>query len=196
MLNSCPHWRKENRSYCQFGINPISFSLFFRNLLPLSSHMAHLCSRVSHRNSMRLPQSPSISLWVTEALLLCSWRARARESVTRSRSNHRHIKNSSLVLIPLTHTHIACFRICFTCYESISPAVEPGIEFRSWPFTLLSCDFIPQQANKLQWRLNAAKAPMKPATVQEEFIPFQQLMNICSALVVTALWSVVLWVQC
>lgn len=31
---------------------------------------------------------------------------------------------------------------------------------------------------------------MKPATVQEEFIPFQQLMNICSALVVTVLWSV------
>lgn len=36
---------------------------------------------------------------------------------------------------------------------------------------------------------------MKPATVRREFIPFQQLMNICSALVVTALWSVVLWVQ-
>lgn len=40
---------------------------------------------------------------------------------------------------------------------------------------------------------------MKPATVQEEFIPFffflRQLMNICSALVVTALWSVVPWMQ-
>lgn len=37
---------------------------------------------------------------------------------------------------------------------------------------------------------------MKPAATREEFISFQQLMNICSALVVTALWSVVLWVQC
>ncbi|KAL7374009.1 hypothetical protein ABVT39_019655, partial [Epinephelus coioides] len=52
------------------------------------------------------------------------------------------------------------------------------------------------QANKLQRCLNAAKAAVKPATMQEEFIPFRQLMNICSALVVTALWSVVLWVQC
>lgn len=50
------------------------FFLFCWNLLPLSSHMAYLCSQVSHRKSMRLPQTTSVSFWVTEAFLLCQLR--------------------------------------------------------------------------------------------------------------------------
>lgn len=153
--------------------------------------MVHLCSRVSHRNGSRNP--PSISFWVTGAILLSESTAR-RESVTRSRSNH--VTHSCNTPPTLAHTSSFFFIwICLICYRRISPAVESGVEFGSWPFTLLPCDFIPQQANKRQWRLNAAKAPVKPATAREEFIPFRQQMNICSALVVTALWSVVLWVQ-
>lgn len=77
--------------------------------------------------------------------------------------------------------------------DIFEPLPRCGIEFRSWPFTLLFYDFILQRASETRWRLNAAKAPMKPATVQEGFIPFRQLMNICSALVV--LRSAVRWVQ-
>lgn len=161
--------------------------LFSRNLLPLSSHMIHLCSRVSHRSSVQLPQSPSLSLFVghrsTSTLLVESKRRITVQDLGQI------IKNSSLVLIPLSHTYTVFLNLFHQSPLLWNQALNSGHD--RLPCYLVI--FIPQQASKMQWRLNAAKAPMKPATVQEEFIPFQQLMNICSALV--ALRSVVLWVQ-
>lgn len=131
--------------------------------------------------------SMDLNLFLGQRSNSALWLRARRESVTRSRSTS--VTSQRLVSIHLPHTHISNLRIWLICCKHITPAVKTGAEFRSWRFTLLLCDFIRQQANKLQWRLNATKAPVKPATTREEFIPFQQLMNICSALVVTGLWS-------
>lgn len=68
--------------------------------------------------------------------------------------------------------HTSCFRICVICYDPSPPAVEPGIEFRSQPFTLLSCDFY-TAAKRINCgdALMQLKPPMKPATVRQRVHP-------------------------
>lgn len=141
----------------------LSFSFNFSEICwPCPPHMVHLCSGVSHRDS--IPFNLFVLHRSTFMLLVESKMRISYQILVKSK---RHWKQYTGTNTP--YAHISCFRICVICYKPISPAVEPGLKFRSWPFTLLSCDFLRQQANKLQWRVNAAKAPMKPGTVVKEF---------------------------
>lgn len=129
--------------------------------------MIHLCWSQDHR------QSPSMTLWGTNAFH-CHFRVES-ESTATALALTDHICDS---LTPPTHT-----------------AAGPGIRFGPWPFSWIFFFFFLTTARRAR-RHGAwirATAPVKPVTVQEEFIQFQQLMNICSALV--ALRSVVPWAR-
>lgn len=94
---------------CNFetAVHPeLGFLLVKRKLSAfLFFHMAHLCDRVGHRKSMRLPRYPSTFLWVTDALL--------RQLKPRGETVIRHVKTSSLLLRPLQCTY---HRICVALY--------------------------------------------------------------------------------
>lgn len=182
-LSNCPsQCNLSSVSNChlhpKIGFNSVlktSICNIFRNLL--SSHMAHLCSQVRNKSCSCSPLSFSGS---QEQLYLTSRQQLPVGHQISVKSQTHHNPN----LIPVLHTQIPGVRI---------PPVWSSIaaEFRSRLFTLLSCEFN-IDVNREHWCFNAAKAAAKPATERERYVLFQQLMNICSALAVTALWSAVL----
>lgn len=65
---------------------------------------------------MRLPQYPSVSLWVTEALLS---QLKARVQLVT-----RHIKNSSVVLRPLLYAYPVSEFVSYCMLQTVLPYCE------------------------------------------------------------------------
>ena len=127
MQVNCPIQKRLTRNEIRGYIQSLENRSLFRNLLILSIHIAHLCSRVGHRScSCNPPQSSFIFLSHrsnSTSLVESNWLSNAR-----SRSNRSRITQSNANTQPTTHTRthvrISCFTICRICYKHISPCLR------------------------------------------------------------------------
>ena len=112
--------KKKNKSRHQFWMNPISrFSFYFPGICCPCPPTWPICVAGLVTGTPCGCLNPPQSLCGSHKHFSARWRRISPWN--RFRSNHGHIQNSSLILIPphthihtQTHMYIYCFRICFT----------------------------------------------------------------------------------